>query len=49
MGRTTEQAHCAIRLSLSHATTQRDIDDTVAALGRVLEEMETTVRFLPCK
>ena len=49
MGKTAEQAHCAVRLSLSHGTTQDDIDDTVAAFAQVLEEMETTVRFLPCK
>lgn len=49
MGRTEEEAHCSIRLSLSHETTTEDVDLTVAALGNVLEEMETTVRFLPCK
>jgi cysteine sulfinate desulfinase/cysteine desulfurase-like protein len=49
MGRTTEEAHCAVRFSLSRQTTEADIDDTVAALGEVLEEMESTVRFLPCK
>ncbi len=49
MGRSEEEAHCSIRLSLSHATTDAEIDRTLAALDRVLEEMETTVRFLPCK
>ncbi|MFQ5638991.1 MAG: IscS subfamily cysteine desulfurase [bacterium] len=49
MGRSEEEAHCAIRLSLSHATTEKDIDDTISAIAEVLEEMETTVRFLPCK
>jgi len=49
MGRTEVQAHCAIRFSLSRETTEQDIQDTAAALGEVLEEMETTVRFLPCK
>ncbi len=49
MGRTTDEAHCAVRFSLSHATTEPDIDETVSLLARVLEEMETTVRFLPCK
>jgi len=47
MGRTAEEAHCSVRFSLSHDIT--DIDDTVAALKHVLTEMETTVRFLPCK
>jgi len=49
MGRTEVQAHCAIRFSLSRDTTEQDIEDTTTALGEVLEEMETTVRFLPCK
>ena len=49
MGRSTEAAHCAVRLSLSHHTTDEDISQTIEALAEVLEEMETTVRFLPCK
>ena len=49
MGRTEQDAHCAVRFSLSRYTTEADIDRTADALGRVLEEMETTVRFLPCK
>jgi cysteine desulfurase NifS len=49
MGLSDEAAHCAVRFSLSHDTTQQDIDDTVTALDRVLTELETTVRFLPCK
>ncbi len=49
LGRSVDEAHCAVRFSLSHATTRQDIDATVTALGRVLEEMESTVRFLPCK
>ncbi|MFQ5605665.1 MAG: IscS subfamily cysteine desulfurase [bacterium] len=49
MGKTEEEAHCAVRLSLSHQTTEKDVNATVSALEQVLEEMETTVRFLPCK
>ena len=49
MGRSEEEAHCAVRFSLSHDTTEEDVDETINALARVLEEMETTVRFLPCK
>jgi cysteine sulfinate desulfinase/cysteine desulfurase-like protein len=49
MGRDAEAVHCAVRFSLASDTTERDIDDTIAALAQVLEEMETTVRFLPCK
>ena len=49
MGKTPEFAHCAVRFSLSHHTTDQDIDATEDALAKVLEEMETTVRFLSCK
>ena len=49
MGRTEEEAHCAVRLSLSNRTSEHDIDETISALAHVLEEMENTVRFLPCK
>jgi cysteine desulfurase NifS len=49
MGRSEEDAHCSVRFSLSHNTTEEDIDETLSVLARVLEEMETTVRFLPCK
>jgi cysteine sulfinate desulfinase/cysteine desulfurase-like protein len=49
MGRSEEDAHCAVRFSLSRDTTRDDIEKTLAALDHVLEEMETTVRFLPCK
>jgi len=49
MGKSPESAHCAVRFSLSHHTTEMDIDATVEALSEVLEEMETAVRFLSCK
>jgi len=49
MGRSAEAAHCAVRISLSHHTTDEHISQTLAALAEVLEEMETTVRFLACK
>lgn len=49
MGRSDADAHCAVRFSLSRRSTEEDIDRTVAALGRVLEEMDAVIRFLPCK
>jgi len=49
MGRSDEEAHCSVRFSLSHYTTEEDIEETLTALQEVLEEMETTIRFLPCK
>jgi cysteine sulfinate desulfinase/cysteine desulfurase-like protein len=48
MGRTEEQAHCSVRFSLSHNTTEEDIDRTISALARVLEE-KNLVRLMPCK
>jgi cysteine desulfurase NifS len=49
MGKDPEDVHCSIRLSLSHDTSTADVEAFGTALERVLEEMETTVRFLPCK
>ncbi len=49
MGKSEEDAHCSVRLSLSHSTTENEIDKTLRAFSQVLEEMETTIRFLPCK
>ncbi len=49
MGRTEEDAHCAVRFSLDTNTTKRDIEATLVELKNVLIEIETTVRFLPCK
>jgi cysteine desulfurase NifS len=49
MGKTAAEAHCSVRFSLSQRTTEREIDETVSALAQVLERMESTIRFLPCK
>ncbi len=48
MGKSKEQAHCSIRLSLSRYTTHKDIERTIAALKLVLKEKEL-VRLAPCK
>jgi len=48
MGRTEEEAHCSVRFSLAYDTTEEEIEATIAALGRVLEE-KNTVRLIPCK
>ncbi len=49
MGKSEEDAHCAVRFSLSHFNTEEEIDFTVKVLKNVIKEMETTVRFLACK
>jgi len=48
MGRSEEEAHCSVRFSLSHHTTEEDIKDTAVALARVLEE-KSMVRLMPCR
>ncbi len=49
MGRSEEEAHCAVRISLNHDTSEEDIDKVLVELKNVLDEIATTVRFLPCK
>ena len=49
MGREPEEAHWSVRLSLSRYTEEADVHRTIEALEQVLREMESTVRFLPCK
>jgi cysteine desulfurase NifS len=49
MGRDEADAHCSVRFSLSHGTSGEDIDAALEALETVLEELETTIRFIPCK
>lgn len=48
MGLSEKEAHCSIRFSLSHYTTEKDIDETISALGQVLKEKDM-VRLIPCK
>jgi len=48
MGKTEKEAHCSVRFSLSHHTTDEDINETVLALAKVLEE-KSIVRLMPCK
>jgi cysteine desulfurase NifS len=49
MGCGVAEAHCSVRFSLSWETSEDDVERTITALTTVLEEMATTVRFLPCK
>jgi cysteine desulfurase NifS len=48
IGRTEQEAHCSVRFSLSRYTTEEEIDQTISALSKVLEE-KNTVRLMPCK
>lgn len=47
MGTSEKEAHCSVRLSLPHSVAAKDISQVVTALDHVLDETETTVRFLP--
>lgn len=49
LGLSESDAHCSVRFSLSADTTRDDVDYVGGVLDEVLEEMESTVRFLPCK
>ena len=49
MGRSEEEAHCSVRFSLDTGTGTEAIDTTLSELKKVLEEIESTIRFLPCK
>ena len=48
MGRSEQQAHCSVRFSLSHYTSEDDIEQTIEALKNVLHE-KNTIRLIPCK
>lgn len=39
LGRSDQLAHSSLRLSLGRFTTEQDIDDTIAAIRRVVEQL----------
>jgi cysteine sulfinate desulfinase/cysteine desulfurase-like protein len=49
MGKSQEEAHCAVRFSLSRMNSKKDIQETLLGFKEVIREMESTIRFLPCK
>lgn len=48
-GLSPEDAHCSIRLSLGLGTTPEDIDYTLAALKKTLEDTVSAIRFVACR
>ena len=48
MGRTEEEAHCAVRFSLSQDTSEADINEAISALAQVLTD-KSIVLLTPCK
>jgi len=49
MGLSEEQAHCALRFSLSIGNTEEQIDRTLELIAEVIRESMSTVRFMPCR
>ena len=49
MGLTDEEAHCALRFSLGHETTEEDVDRAAESLADVLTDSASLVRFVPCR
>ncbi len=49
MGLSEEDAHCSIRLSLGFENTLEDIDRTVSLFGKVIQDANRIVRFVPCR
>ena len=49
MGLSEEDAHCAVRFSLSRYTSGNDLAATLNALEEVLRASRTMVRFAPCR
>jgi cysteine sulfinate desulfinase/cysteine desulfurase-like protein len=49
MGLSPEEAHCTLRFSLSHDTTEANLTYAVNALLAILQEARSSVWFDPCR
>lgn len=49
MNLSEEEAHCALRFSLGHDTTEKDIEYTIDMLKKMVSQSKNIVRFVPCK
>jgi cysteine desulfurase NifS len=49
MGRTEEEAHSSVRFSLSVFTTEKDIDDTLKILEKVIKQIKEKTSILSCR
>jgi cysteine desulfurase NifS len=49
MGLSEEDAHCAVRFSLGHFNTKKEIEETLNALEHIINEQEAIVRFVSCR
>jgi len=49
MNLSEEEAHCALRFSLGHDTSEKDIEYTIDMLKKMVSQSKNIVRFVPCK
>ncbi|MBI5569436.1 MAG: IscS subfamily cysteine desulfurase [Desulfomonile tiedjei] len=49
MGLSDADAHCALRFSLGVGNTADEIDITLAMMKRMIEEISSGIRFVPCR
>lgn len=49
MGMPAEDAHCALRFSLAHDSTDADIELALECLDQIIRESRNSVRFVPCR
>jgi cysteine desulfurase NifS len=49
MGLSDSEAHCALRFSLGPDNTAEQIDETLKMMGRMLNEVSSVIRFVPCR
>ena len=49
MGLSDEQAHCAVRFSLGASLTDADVDYALGALGEVVHDTLSAIRFVACR
>ncbi|MBI4964546.1 MAG: IscS subfamily cysteine desulfurase [Desulfomonile tiedjei] len=49
MGLSDAEAHCALRFSLGRENTVEEIDRTLELMDRMLKEVSSGIRFVPCR
>jgi cysteine sulfinate desulfinase/cysteine desulfurase-like protein len=49
MGLSDSEAHCALRFSLGPDNTADQIDETLEMMERMLNEVSSVIRFVPCR
>jgi cysteine sulfinate desulfinase/cysteine desulfurase-like protein len=49
MGLSEEDAHCAVRFSLGHFNTIKEIEETLNAMEHIINEQVAIVRFVSCR